>query len=135
MAEGATNASTSPRREAASYLSQADRLSRRPVVSRNVPADVPSIERVIGSILGVRYVPNPGITEYTYVLRFPPSQVITSQHLARVLSKLPTPRGGSVLVAGDFTIEAQAVAVEESCEIVSRTDFWTDAAYLHSRAR
>jgi hypothetical protein len=109
-------------------------MSRRPIVSRNIPADVASIERIIGSILGARYVPNPGIREYAYVLRFPPSQIITSQHLARVLSKLPNPRDGSVLVAGEFTIEALAVAVEASCEIVSRADFWTDASYLFSRS-
>ena len=106
--------------KASNYLSEAGCVSRRPIISRNITADVASIERTIGSILGARYVPNPEIKEYAYVLRFPPSQVITSQHLARVLSKLPTPRGGSVLVAGEFTIEARAVAVEASCEIARR---------------
>jgi hypothetical protein len=106
-------------------------VSRRPLISRNIPADRESVERIIGPTLAKRFVPNPAILQYAYVLRFPGSKVITSQHLARVLEKLPNPERGGVLLAGEFTIEALAIAAQAPCDIVSSGEpFWTDDGYL-----
>src|SRR5438270_8066717 len=106
-------------------------MSRRPLISRNIPADRESVAQIIGPTLAKRFVPNPAILQYAYVLRFPGSKVITSQRLARVLEKLPNPETGGILLAGDFTIEALAIGAHVSCEIVlSREPFWTDDRYL-----
>jgi hypothetical protein len=106
-------------------------MSRRPITFRNIPADREAVEQIVGPVLGKRSVPNPTVTKYAYVLRFPGSKVITSQRLMRVLDKIPNPKGEGILLAGDFTIEALAIAARASCDVVSSSEpFWTDDRYL-----
>ena len=105
-------------------------MSRRPSISRNIAADPASIERIVGPVLAKRYLRNPAIAEYAWVLQFPGSKVVTSQRLLRALAKLPK-SAGPILLAGDLTIEALNVAAEAGCDIVSKREpFWTDDGYL-----
>ena len=105
-------------------------MSLKPSVACNVLADRATMEKIIGPKLGKRFAPNPAISEYAYVLRFPTSGVVTSREMAHALRKLPADRGAVLVVGQDFTLEARQAAIAVGCDLTSVSEFgWTDASY------
>lgn len=104
-------------------------MALKPTVVRHVLAEPAAIAKALGPKLATRFVPNPKLAEYAFVLRFP-SGVVTARAVAQALRKLSEPKG-SILLAGDgFTVEARQIARANNCEVVSLSDFcWTDAEY------
>jgi hypothetical protein len=115
---------------------QVDAMSGlKPSVFRNVAADVVSLTNVIGPKLGKRFVPNPQVAKYAFVLKFSDG-VVTGRSVARSLAKIQQPRGNTLIVGLDFTLEARQVAEAEACDLLSEREFgWTDARYAARRLR
>lgn len=104
-------------------------MSLKPAVMRDVPADVPSMRKVLGQKLGKQYAANPNVTRYAFVLKFPDG-VVTRRAVLHALGRIPTPRGPMLLAGQHFTVEAMYLAKAEGCEVVAVHEFfWTDAAY------
>jgi hypothetical protein len=110
-------------------------MSLKPAVIRDVPADAPSMKKAIGPLLTKQFLANPAVAEYAFVLKFPDG-VVTGRAVSRALSKLPTPRGPTILAGEDFTVEAMEIAKADGCEVIAvHAYFWTDARYVDIRQR
>jgi|SRR5271155_708907 hypothetical protein len=104
-------------------------MSLKPAVIRDVSADAVSLKKAIGPKLGKQFVANPKVTKYAFVLKFPDG-VVTGRSVAHAVEKIQRPRGPTLIVGYDFTIEARRIAEAEACDLVSMIEFgWTDAAY------
>lgn len=102
----------------------------KPSVIYDVAADTLSMKDAIGPKLAKQYCANPKLARYALVLKFP-NGVVTGRALSHALSKLPTPRGPTLLAGESFTVEAMDVANAEDCDVVSvHAYFWTDAGYV-----
>ena len=102
----------------------------KPSVMCDVAADTLSMKDAIGPKLTKQYCANPKLAKYALVPKFP-NGVVTGRALSHALSKLPTPRGPTLLAGESFTVEAMDVAKEEGCDVVSVHEyFWTDARYI-----
>jgi hypothetical protein len=100
-------------------------------VARDVLADRANMEKCIGPKLGKRFVSNPAIAKYDFVLRFPTAGVVTGRAMARALKNLSEPRGATLAAGYDFTMEARQMAAAQLCDLVSMIEFgWTDVAPL-----
>jgi hypothetical protein len=103
-------------------------MGSRPIITREVIADTPSIVRVIGHELGEYFIPNPKVETYTYVIKFPRRIRVNSRAVIRALAKLPSPRGATLLAGYDFTVEAAETCRAEDCDVLAAREFgWTDA--------
>jgi hypothetical protein len=101
----------------------------KPSVIVDVPADASSMKKAIGPKLAKEYTANPRVTKYAFVLKFPDG-VVTGRSASHALSKLPTPRGPTILAGESFTVEAMEVAKAEKCDVIAVHEFfWTDASY------
>ncbi|WP_262049052.1 hypothetical protein [Bradyrhizobium sp. Bra78] len=104
-------------------------MGLKPAFMRDVPADVPSMRKVLGPKLGKQYAANPNLARYAFVLKFPDG-VVTGRAVAHALGKIPTPRGPTLLAGQHFTVEAMGLAKAAGCEVIAVHEFfWTDAAY------
>lgn len=105
----------------------------KPSVILDVPADAPSMKQAIGRKLAKAYTANPKVAVYAFVFKFPDG-VVTGRSVSHALSKLPTPRGATILAGQSFTVEAMGVAKAYGCEVVAAQEyFWTDASYTAIR--
>jgi len=105
----------------------------KPSVIFDVPADIPSMKKAIGPKLAKEYSANPKVAKYAFVLKFP-NGVVTGRAVSHALSKLPTPRGPTLLAGESFTVEAMGIAKTEGCDVVAVHEFfWTDASYAAIR--
>ena len=77
----------------------------KPSVILDVPAGAPSMKKAIGRRLAKAYTANPKVVMYAFVLKFPDG-VVTGRSVSHALSKLPTPRGPTILAGESFTVEA-----------------------------
>jgi hypothetical protein len=101
----------------------------KPSVIFDVPADIPSMKKAIGPKLAKEYSANPKVAKYAFVLKFPDG-VVTGRAVSHALSKIPTPRGPTLLAGVSFTVEAMEIAKTEGCDMVAvHEGFWTDANY------
>ena len=108
-------------------------MSLKPVSIRDVEGDPKTQTKVIGPKLGGRFVPNPKVAKYAFVLKFPDG-VVTSRSVSRSLAKLQSPKGPTLIVGIDFTVEARQVAEAATCDLLSEREFgWTDARYAARR--
>jgi hypothetical protein len=104
-------------------------MTLKPSVILDVPADAPSIKKAIGPKLSKEYTPNPKVAKYAFVLKFPDG-VVTGRAVSHALSKLPVPRGPTILAGESFTVEAMGVAKADGCDVIAVHEFfWTDAGY------
>ncbi len=111
-------------------------MSLKPSIIRDVSNDAVSITKALGPKLGKKFVANPNVSKYAFVLRFPDG-VATARAVARAIEKLQSQRG-AILIAGDqFTLEARQVAAAEGCDLVcyesANAHIWTDALYTCAR--
>jgi hypothetical protein len=67
-------------------------MSLKHTVARDVLADRANMEKCIGPKLGKRFVCNPAIAKYDFVLRFPTAGVVTGRAMARALNNLSRDR-------------------------------------------
>ena len=105
----------------------------KPSVIVEVPADSPSMKKALGPKLAKAYIPNPKVAKYAFVLKFPDG-VVTGRAVSHALSKLPTPRGPTILAGVHFTVEAMEVAKADGCDVIAVHEyFWTDAGYAAIR--
>jgi hypothetical protein len=112
-------------------------MTLKPSVMFDVPADSPSMKKAIGPKLAKQYAANPKVAKYAFVLKFPDSVdgVVTGRAVSHALSKLPTPRGPTLLAGWSFTVEAMEVTKAEGCDVVAVHEyFWTDAGLAASRS-
>lgn len=110
-------------------------MTLKPSVICEVVADTPSMKKAIGPKLAKQFSANPKVTKYAFVLKFPDG-VVTGRAVSHALGKIPNPRGSTLLVGTDFTVEATKIAMAEGCDVVSVREFgWTDAAFAESRTR
>jgi hypothetical protein len=73
------------------------------------------------------------VAKYAFVLKFPDG-VVTGRAVSHALSKLPTPRGPTILAGESFTVEAMRVAEADGCDVIAFQEFfWTDARYAAIR--
>jgi len=108
-------------------------MSLKPVIIRDVGADPKSLTKVVGPKLGRRLSSNPEVTQYAFVLKFPDG-VVTGRSVRRSLEKMPSPRGSTLMVGTDFTVEARQLAEAAGCDLLSEREFgWTDALYTARR--
>jgi hypothetical protein len=103
-------------------------MTLKPTVICDVPADIPSMKKVIGPKRA--YSANPKVATYAFVLKFPDG-VVTGRAVSRALGKIPTPRGPTLLVGVHFTVEAMGLAKAEDCDVIGHEYFWTDATYAN----
>ena len=109
------------------------RMPLKPSVIFDVPADTPSMKKAIGPKLAKEYTANPKVAKYAFVLKFPDG-VVTGRAVSHALSKLPTPRGPTILAGESFTVEAMGVAKADGCDVIAVHEFfWTDASYAAIR--
>ena len=105
----------------------------KPSVNFDVPADAPSMKKAIGPRLVKQFSANPKVAKYAFVLKFPDG-VVTGRAVSHALSKLPTPRGPTILAGVHFTVEAMEVAKADGCDVIAVHEyFWTDAGYAAIR--
>ena len=105
----------------------------KPSVIFDVPADAPSMKKAIGPRLAKQFSANPKVAKYAFVLKFPDG-VVTGRAVSHALSKLPTPRGPTILAGVHFTVEAMEVAKADGCDVIAVHEyFWTDAGYAAIR--
>jgi hypothetical protein len=105
----------------------------KPSVNFDVPADAPSMKKAIGPKLAKQFSANPKVAKYAFVLKFPDG-VVTGRAVSHALSKLPTPRGPTILAGVHFTVEAMEVAKADGCDVIAVHEyFWTDAGYAAIR--
>jgi hypothetical protein len=105
----------------------------KPSVIFDVPADAPSMKKAIGPKLAKEYTANPKVAKYAFVLKFPDG-VVTGRATSHALSKLPAPRGPTLLAGVHFTVEAMGVAKADGCDVIAVHEFfWTDASYAAVR--
>jgi len=101
----------------------------KPFVIFDAAADFPAMKETIGPKLAKKYFSNPEVAKYAFVLKFP-GGVVTGRAVAHALSKIPTPRGPTLLAGEHFTVEAMDIAKTEGCDVVAEHEyFWTDARY------
>jgi hypothetical protein len=104
-------------------------MTLKPTVICDVPADIPSMKKVIGPKRA--YSANPKVATYAFVLKFPDG-VVTERAVSHALGKIPTPRGPTLLVGVNFTVEAMGLAKAEDCDVIAVQEyFWTDATYAN----
>lgn len=103
-------------------------MSLKPAVIRDLPADVASLIRAIGSKRGRKFVINPAVAN-AFVVKFPDG-VITGRSLGHALGKIQSPRDPTLIIGTNFTLEARQTADVEGCDLLSGREFvWTDATY------
>jgi hypothetical protein len=91
------------------------------------------MKKAIGPKLAKEYSANPKMAKYAFVLKFPDG-VVTGRAVSHALSKIPTPRGPTLLAGESFTAEAMRSAKTEGCDVVAvHQFFWTDASYAAIR--
>jgi hypothetical protein len=109
-------------------------VTLKPSVICDVPADIPSMKKVIGPKLAKEYSANPKVAKYAFVLKFPDG-VVTGRAVSHALAKIPTPRGPVLLAGESFTAEAMELAKAEGCEVIAVHEFfWTDASHADRRS-
>jgi hypothetical protein len=101
----------------------------KPSVICDVVGDIPSMKNALGPRLAKRFIVNPKVAKYSFVLKFP-GGVVTERAVSHALKKMPAPRGPTLLAGLDFTVEAMRLAKAEGCDVAGVHEFfWTDAGY------
>ena len=109
------------------------RMSLKPAVMRDIPADASSMKKALGQKLAKQYAANPNVAKYAFVLKFPEG-VVTGRAVSRALGKITIPRGPILLAGRSFTVEAMSAAKAAACDVIAEHEyFWTDASYAAIR--